>query len=237
MKNLNLNPWKSVPKTTFSQFSKFGLKVILCLVLICHFSILTAQNDSKIVNADKLFDGFYAGVEMGSQNIFGGSLIDGKDILVQKSGFVIDFYGGFRKQFLKDRLLAGVELLFGITNGDLMHSNPEEVLEIMYKNNTQFGYGLTLGVVVGKQKRFLIFAYGIETKRKFDVDVKQGIWQFSQTDKQGMLKYGLGLEAQVYKMINVRAKVGGLSVDFGGLETNIDVEDKMDVMFGVLFQF
>ena len=237
MKKLKLNPWKSGTKVTISQIFQFGLKLVLYLVLVCHFSILAAQNDSKIVSADKFFDGFYAGLEMGSQNIFGGSLIDGKDVLAQKSGFVADFFTGYRKQFLNDRLLAGADLLFGITDGDLMFSNPEEALEINYKNNTQFGYGLKIGVVLGKQKRFLIFAYGNETKRKFDVDIQQGVWEFSQTDKQGMIKYGLGLEAKVFNNLNVRVKVGGLSVDFGDLETNIDVEDKIDIMAGVLFQF
>ena len=36
-------------------------------------------------NTEKVFDGFFGGVDIGSQNIFGGSFIDGIDVLAQES--------------------------------------------------------------------------------------------------------------------------------------------------------
>lgn len=211
---------------------------IVFLLLFCAAQSLLAQNENAIPPNDQLrFDGFYLGVAFGSQNIFGGSFVNGVDVLAQDSRFVTDFSAGYRRQFFKGRMMFGAELQTGITDGDLMHEDPENQLFIKYENSSQWGVGLTLGAALGKRKNILVFAYGNETKRRFDVRINENGSTYNQKDKQGMLKYGLGLEVPVYKGLNVRATFGGLRVDFGDLVTNIDVEDKADIMAGLLWQF
>ncbi|MBK7872785.1 MAG: hypothetical protein IPJ74_19965 [Saprospiraceae bacterium] len=212
------------------------LLILFSQVLVLAQNNKTQENQADIIN-NRFFDGFYLGANVGSQNLFGGSFVDGVDILAQESRFVAELFTGFRKQFLKNRLLVGAEFQFGFTDGDLMHTDLEKQLEITYKNNTQSGFGLTLGVTLGNRKNMLLFAYGNETTRKFDVSITDRFGTYQQKDEQGMLKYGIGLEMAVYKKINIRATAGGLRVDFGNLETNINVEDKMDVTIGITYQF
>ncbi len=209
--------------------------LILAITFIFNIQALISQNDFS--KTEKYFDGFYLGIIAGSQNVFGGSFVDGKDVLAQESRFVIEIPIGYRLQFFKNKLVGGAELSFGITDGDLMHNDPTVPLNIKYKNNSQFSYGLIVGYVFGKQKNWTTFIYANETKRKFNVLIKDANYTFNQTDKQGMLRYGLGLEAQVFRGLHVLIKAGRLSVDFGDLETNIDVEDKYDFMAGAIYQF
>ncbi len=220
-------------KTTFSNYCTLKTCFLLLLVLFS-FSIHAQNEDEKVFNN---FDGIYIGAMTGVQNLFGGSFVNGIDVLAQESRFVLEFPVGFRKQFLNERLMAGIEFQFGITDGDLKHSDPAEELEITYENSTQWGYGLTLGYVLGAKRNILAFMYGNETKRTFDVSIKEGGLSYKQNDKQGMLKYGFGLEASILSILNIRATAGWLRVDFGDLITNIDVEDKMDYMVGVILQF
>lgn len=193
----------------------------------------TVRQDTSV----RFFDGIYLGVAAGAQNIFGGSFVDGVDILAQESRFVLDWAAGFRKQFFRDRLLAGVEFQVGFTDGDLAYAEPAAQRSIRYENSMQSGLGLTLGVALGKRKNVLLFCYGNETKRNFDVTVIDGTQSYRQQDKQGMLKYGLGVETHLWKGLNARATAGRLRVDFGDQVTNIDVEDRMDFMIGFVYQF
>lgn len=193
----------------------------------------TVRQDTSV----RFFDGIYLGVAAGSQNIFGGSFVDGVDILAQDSRFVLDWAAGFRKQFFRDRILAGVEFQVGFTDGDLAYAEPAAQRSIKYENSTQSGLGLTLGIALGKRKNILLFGYGNETKRNFDVTVMDGAQSYRQKDKQGMLKYGLGVETHLWKGLNARATAGRLRVDFGDQVTNIDVEDRMDFMIGLVYQF
>lgn len=209
-----------------------GLTVFLAIHLFV-FIRSFAQN----VTAERHFDGLYLGANAGSQNLFGGSFVDGTDVLAQESRFVAELFTGFRKQFLKGRLLAGLEVQIGFTDGDLMHYDPDKSLKINYRNSFQSGYGLTLGAVLLKDKNLLAYIYAFETERKFDVTIREGAATYRQKDEQGMLKYGLGLEARVWRGLHARATLGRLRVDFGDLKTNINVEDKWDVTLGVVYQF
>ena len=217
--------------------SRFILRYLLAGLILFTYLPAFAQNEDNPISSQKIFDGLYLGANIGSQNIFGGSNINGLDVLAQESRMVVDFSSGFRKQFLKNRFLFGIEVQFGLTDGTLKHSDQENQLEISYKNKTQYGIGITTGVTLGKHNNFLILAYLNETKRKFDVMIIESIYHYTQQDKQGILKYGIGVEARVYKRLNVRFTIGGLRVDFGDLETNIDVEDKLDVTLGVIHSF
>ena len=133
--------------------------------------------------------------------------------------------------------MLGVEARIGFTDGNLSHEDPSKSLAIHYKNNTQNSLGMVIGATFGKQKNWLAFAYGNETTRRFDVSVKSRGESFKQKDEQGMLKYGLGLERQIWRGLIVCVTTGRLRVDFGDHITNIAVDDKWDFTLGITYQF
>jgi len=200
--------------------------LLLLLVLVCAPGF-----------AQTKFSGFYAGMLAGSQNIFGGSNVEGIDVLAQKSGFVLEFPVGLRLQTLNKRLVLGLEFSVGMTDGDLLHKDETKPLTINYSNSFQRGFGGTAGWATGRRRNLLLFAYLNETKRKFEVDILDRHGRYSQKDKQGMLKYGLGLEFPLAGILHLRASAGLMRVDFGDRITNINVEDRGDVMAGLIFQF
>lgn len=213
---------------------KYFLLIIFVLIDLNSYA---QKSDTPEGEAIKKFDGLYLGVNAGIQNVFGGSFVNEMDILAQESKFVSEFALGFRKQFLHNRFLIGLELSGGVLDGSLTHTDADEQLYISYKTSFQHSMGLQAGTVVGKKKNLLLFAYTNETKRTFDVEIQQRQYNFTQTDKQGMLKYGLGVEWQAFTHINIRTSFGALRVDFGELQTNMEVEDKFDASLGIIFQF
>ncbi len=208
-------------------------KKVFLIVMAMGWSSATWAQDGEA----KRFDGFYVATGLGFQNLFGGSFVQGVDILAQKSRFVVELSSGYRRQFSNNRWVAGVELSFGLTDGNLKHSEPANQLTISYKNGSQWGYGVTAGIAVGVQKKYLVFGYLNETTRNFDVTVVDAQGPFKQQDEQGMLKYGVGIEGVAHPKLSLRATIGRLRVDFGKQQTNINVEDKLDVMMGAVYQF
>ncbi|MBP6185213.1 MAG: hypothetical protein KA479_09755 [Saprospiraceae bacterium] len=183
------------------------------------------------------FNGLYIGANLGSQNLFGGSHVDGIDVLAQESRFVAELFSGYRFQFWQNRIVAGPEVQLGFTDGNLKHDDPAHSLMINYKNNFQYGYGLILGGVLLHSKNMLAFAYAFETERRFDVTITDKFGPYKQKDEQGMLKYGIGFESTIWRGLHARATVGRLRVDFGDQVTNIKVDDKWDFTVGVVYQF
>ena len=213
-----------------------AILIIATSLLVVHE--VHSQNTALTPLEDlKHFDGLYTEVNVGSQNVFGGSLVNDMDILAQESKLVTEIGLGYRKQFINNRLMAGLALSLGFLNGNLEHLDQSEPLKINYENSSQLSFGLTTGVLLGKHRRLLVFGYLNETKRKFQVTIDQPPYNFTQQDKQGMLKYGVGLEYQAFKRLHAKASFGSLRVDFGNRQTNIDVEDKYDLMMGVVYQF
>jgi len=210
------------------------ITIIACASIFCSSAQSLTERKS---NTMKHFDGPYLGVDIGIQNVFGGSFVNDMDILAQDYKLVTELAVGYRAQLLEKRLVTGLEFSVGFLNGSLEHSSQSEPLFINYDNSFQYSVGINIGVALGKHRRYMLFGYLNETKRKFAVDISQFHYNYTQRDKQGMLKYGIGLELSVMKRINVKATFGGLRVDFGDLETNIDVEDKYDFTFGINYQF
>jgi len=223
---------------TSSNYGQLTFKYIYLIILVFTISISNAQNqETEKSKTNKLFDGFYLGMSFGSQNIFGGAFIDNLDVLSQKNGFVAEFSSGYRRQLLNDRLLIGLELQFGITDGDLEQVDNRNQMKINYESNSQFGYGINLGVTLGKKKNVLAYTYGSITKRNFDitiVDINGS--SFTQEDGQRFLRYGIGLEIPIYKKFNIKAAVGGVNVDYDE-DTNMDVDRNIDYNLGVVYQF
>lgn len=215
------------------------------LVLVCLFAGLgavqivnpaMAQDETLGEVAPKIFDGFYVGVDFGRQNVIGGSLVNGVDVLSQKSKAVVSFFGGFRKQFAGGFVL-GAEGGYGILDGDLALADPANQLFVAYDNNSQFHYGLILGHTVGAEKDILLFGYVSETSRSFDVAVLSAGTAFTQRDEQGLLRFGAGIEKHIAGPFLLRATAGTSRADFGGRPTNIDPTTKFDASAAVIIQF
>lgn len=185
---------------------------------------------------ERRFHGLYFGAEVGSQNIFGGALVNGQDILTEDKRVTASGLLGWRYQF-KNGLVVGLEGQLGITDGDLSFNSPTDNLQISYENSSQSAYGLTLGYAFGTNHDWLFYAYGLETSRDFDVTIAGPLGVGTQNDNQGMVRYGVGIEKAFGSGLHVRAAAGTLAADFGDANTNIDVEGRLDLTLSVLFRF
>lgn len=212
-------------------------KYLSILLLTFTTSLAFAQNiEDEKLEGDKYFDGFYVGFEAGFQNIFSGAFINNVDVLAQKSGLVLGVSAGYRRQLIKDRLLIGAELQWAFTDGELDQAYFD--YRINYKNHTQFGYGVNIGVVLGERKSILLFAYGKETKRDFDIAIVNiDGTSFSQKDSQVFFRYGFGGEFSIDKRLRIAGTIGGVETDYGDLETTMAVDDKLDFNLGIVYQF
>ena len=180
------------------------------------------------------FDGFHLGAALATQNVWGGSFVDGVDMLSQDRRTVVELQGGWRKQF--GWFVAGASVQYGFLDGGLVLAEPERSLEVTYANDGQFGFGASAGVALESRWPIHAFAYAFETSRSFDVIVRQGDRLFRQNDEQGFLRYGVGVEAAISGRWHVRGTAGTYRVDFGDLVTNIDVSGELDVSLGVTLQ-
>jgi len=183
------------------------------------------------------FSGFYLGMSVGSQNLFGRAFIDGIDVLAQDRRRVIEFSAGIRRQFLGDHLLAGVEVQYGLTDGNLMYFDPPSQSAVSYENLSQRGFGLTLGYAGGPGGKVAIYSYLFATDRIFDVSIVDPNGPSAQTDAQSFLQYGLGAEVRISGSWHIDASVGRQFVDSSDLVTNIELDKMLDLTVGFVHQF
>lgn len=182
------------------------------------------------------FDGFHAGIEAGMQNLIGGSLIAGVDVLEQESRAVGTLYAGWRKQF-GGGFVAGIEAGVGLTDGNLRLDDPSQSLRVDYDNRTQWHYGLVAGHTVGAGRRTLAFAYLSEVSRDFDVTIENAFGRFEQRDEQGLLRYGLGAEHALRGPLRLRFTLGSSRADFGDRPKNLEPAARLDTGIGLTWQF
>lgn len=221
------------------KYTRLVLKsTMTCFLIIFLFTLTKGQGIEK-VKGEKNFEGLFGAIELGSQNIFSGAFIDGVDVLDHENRFVAELSSGYRHQMINDRLLIGAELRFGLVDGSLhqLYEHPSQALNIQYQNHTQAGIGITLGSVLGKSKRVLIYIYTHRMNRKFDIlfTEENGI-EHDQRDEMRFLRYGIGLEVKLKKQFNIRANTGRVYVDFDDMETTEDVMDKTDFSIGLVYQ-
>ena len=182
------------------------------------------------------FSGPYLGLELAQQNMIAGALVGGVDMLAQSSRTVTLLNGGYRYQF-SSGLVLGAEGGIGRTAGDLRLEDAANGLAIDYDNDTQVAYGGMAGFEFGATREALIYIYVSETERDFDVTITGPLGIGHQSDEQGLLRYGLGLERRLTGSINLRASLGSSRADIDGRPTNIDPETKYDIALGLTWQF
>ena len=98
---------------------------ILLLILVMTTSFAWGQSK---------FDGLFGGVEIGSQTMFSGALIDDVDVLKHQNRLATVFSIGYRKQVIKQRMVIGMALQFGIIDGTLgqQYNNGSQQIAIDY---------------------------------------------------------------------------------------------------------
>lgn len=194
------------------------------------FVTVTAQAQSSRA----VFSGPYLGIDFGRQHLIGGSLVNGVDILQEDSRAVASFYAGLRVQFAGGFVIGG-EAGIGKTDGDLALSNPAGQLQVDYSNHQQTYWGLQLGHTLDRD--WLVFGYLAEVTRNFDVTIRQAQQTFKQTDEQGILRFGAGVDFKTKMPLLLRTTLGSARADFGNRVTNIDIKKKLEASIGVAWQF
>ena len=186
--------------------------------------------------SESIFDGIYLGAALSAGNVWGGSQVGGVDVLAEDQRVVAEFSIGWRHAVF-DNWVVGVEIQAGVLDGDLHHETDSAGLSIDYANDSQYGFGVNAGRILGSGRRHLLYAYAYETKRDFDVTIDHpsfGI--FTQSDRQGFLRYGLALETAWSESLRTKLAVVTYRVDFGDALTNIDIGSDLDISVGLVYQ-
>lgn len=185
--------------------------------------------------APRPFHGPYAGVDFGRQHLIGGALVDDVDTLQEASRVVASGFVGLRAQF-GGGVVAGAEFAVGRTNERLALADAASGVSVRYDNRVQSQIGGLVGHTVGARREWLVFAYGAEVTRHFDVEIVQDGGRVAQQDEQGLLRFGLGLERRV-GAVGLRLALGASRADFGTRVTNITIRRRLDLGIGALWQW
>ncbi|MGE0555930.1 MAG: hypothetical protein AB7R55_21075, partial [Gemmatimonadales bacterium] len=180
------------------------------------------------------FSGPTLAVDAGWQNLIGGALVGGVDMLQQSRRRVASVSVGLRYQTPIGTLIGG-ELGRGVVDGDLTLRMPSTPLTIEYRNRAQRHWGLVLGQAIGPGRRWLAFGYLSEVTRRFEVEIEEDASRYTQRDEQGLLRFGVGLERAVASPLSVRVTLGTSRADFGTRATNIVPRRLLEVGVGIVF--
>ncbi|MCE7996229.1 MAG: hypothetical protein HEP71_29885 [Roseivirga sp.] len=197
---------------------------------------LKAQADGTLSADSRKFEGLYIGINSGTQSIFSTATINELSVPGQSSRWTAEFLIAHRWQFLNNRIVFGLEVQVGLTDGNLDRTfNGLRQLEIHFSNNSQTGLGYTLGYVAGEKQNLLLYTYLYQTRRNFDISLKDDgrVIQW-QRDIQTVLRFGLGLEYNLGKRFSTRLTVGSQSPD---LNNDIDIEEVPELTLGFIYQF
>ncbi|GMV03931.1 MAG: hypothetical protein AMXMBFR53_02130 [Gemmatimonadota bacterium] len=175
--------------------------------------------------------GLVLSFDVGGQNIIGGALVSGVDVLAQARRAVGTVSVGIRAE-TSFGLVGGIAIGFGAAKGDLRHEDASVPLEVGYRNRTQRHWELMVGQSFGPGRETDVHLYLSEVSRDFEVDVVEKGVRYQQRDGQGLLRFGVGLERKLSPHFGVRGRIGTSRADFGGRVTNIEPRRLIDVMVG-----
>ncbi len=122
----------------------FLYKSTIISIVIMNLVLMASEN---IITQEKVFSGFYGGVEVGRQNIIGGSLVNNIDVLSQDTRTVFSLQIGLRFQF-DIGIVVGAEGSLGFMDSKLNLSNPIKQLYITYENNMRLVLGAMIGFAI-----------------------------------------------------------------------------------------
>lgn len=209
-----------------------GLVILFYFIPVCTL----AQDTDEESPVTRHFEGFYLGINTGIQNVFSGAIINELSVPEQSSRWVTEFFIAHRWQFLHDRVVFGLEVQVGLTDGNLTRSYgvfPQ--LDIDYANNNQAGLGYTLGYVAGNQQRLLIYSYIYQIRRTFDISlIDDGRILAWQRNSHTALRYGMGAEYNMGKSFSIRTALGSQSTD---IDSRITIDHALEATLSFVYQF
>lgn len=173
--------------------------------------------------------GVFVAAEHGLQQLIGGAQYAGIDMLAADVRAVTSFAFGMR--FEVGGWTFGGDLGFGQTDGKLRLEDPAIPLTIRYRNNSQVQFGLHLGRRL--REDWLVYGYLSEASRDFDVTLTDGSGSFQQSDGQGILRFGVGVERPINRLFSWRAALGSARAKFDG-PTNIDPDRELELALGII---
>lgn len=202
------------------------------LVLSCFWMTGYSQGKEPDSGNPRNFEGLYIGVNTGMQSVFSEALINEQSVPQQDSRWTAEVLIAHRWQFLNDRIVFGLEVQVGLTDGDLARSfTGLRQLDISFTNNSQASLGYTMGYVSGVERKLLLYTYLYQIRRSFDVTLTEdGNVIEWQRDSQTAVRYGLGLEYNLGGQFSTRLGVGSQSL-------KINVEEATELTVGVTYQF
>ncbi|WP_428409686.1 hypothetical protein [Hyphococcus sp.] len=181
----------------------------------------------------KTFDGLYLAADVGRQDMVAGALIGGVDMLEQRQRIAGSFSAGYRKQI--GGWVLGLEGGYGLVDGGLSIDDPAQQLSVEARNSSQIFYGAQIGVIASEKHDLLFFTYVSQVERSYELDIVSMGSAFSQTDKQGMLRFGGGLEKKISGPIHLRVSVGTARGKFS--QPVAEPSRQLEFSGGVVFQF
>jgi hypothetical protein len=154
--------------------------------------------------------GAYVAAEYGRQQVIGGAQYAGTDMLAADMRTVTSLAFGLR--FDASGWVFGGDFGFGETDGDLRRVDPGIPLTIDYRNSSQTHVGLHAGRRLHQD--WLVYGYLSEVSRDFEVTLTDGSGTFRQSDGQGILRFGVGVERPFTKLLSWRATLGSARAKF-----------------------
>lgn len=216
-------------------------RYLFLFLLLWSSSFAYAQSQSPNIQdtleePTRYFEGVYIGVNLGIQSVFSGIPVNDVIISQQQSRWVGELFIAHRWQFLDDRVVFGLEVQTGITDGkfEQIPDNAQGFI-IHFRNNSQVGLGYNVGFVSGSKRNLLLNAYIYQIRRTFDITSTNGTRTLElSSDSQTALRYGIGAEYHFTHKLNVRITLGSLTDDNQG---NFPIRHRLETMAGLIFQF
>lgn len=175
--------------------------------------------------------GPYLAVDLGRQQLIGGSLVDDVDTLQEDVRGVTSLSAGLRARL--GRLAFGGELGRGWFDGRLERRDPGTT--VRYDSSSQWQWTITAGSTVGDAT--VVSLYLSEVTRTFDVTITRLGGVTDQNDEQGLLRFGVSIERRLRGPLRARASVGTSRADFGDRVTNIEPGRRLELSVGLVWQF
>jgi hypothetical protein len=208
------------------------------MLFILSCSALRAQTPAPLKTSSDIrhFEGLHIGLDLGGQSIFATATVNETSIDREELRTVAEFSLGHRWQFINDRVVFGLEVKLGLTDGCFSGSISESPsLAVSFENSSQTSLGYAAGYVVSEKRRLLLFTYLYQVRRNFAISIRENTLLLEKHhDSHTSLRYGLGAEYNLGRRFNSLLTLGSLSTD----TANPTGADKpIEFSLGLIYQF